>query len=98
VGDGVILVGDAAGLAACASGEGILPALISGRLAADAIVSQRWAEYETRLNESLGKPGTGRRLPDRIAEVVSAAVFAIPGFTRHLILDRWFLHRPAQLG
>jgi flavin-dependent dehydrogenase len=95
VDDGVILVGDAAGLAASASGEGILPALVSGRLAAGAIVSSRLSEYEVRLSESLGKPGTGRRLPDRIAEVVSAAMLTIPGFTRHMILDRWFLHRSA---
>jgi hypothetical protein len=35
-------------------------------------------------------------LPRRIADVVSAALFAIPGFARHLVMDRWFLHRSGR--
>ncbi len=37
--DGILLVGDAAGLAYSQSGEGILPAIESGLLAAEAIVA-----------------------------------------------------------
>jgi geranylgeranyl reductase family protein len=92
-GDGFVLVGDAAGLAASASGEGILPAVISGRLAAEAILMSRMADYPGRLEERLGPRASARRLPDRIAGVLSAAVLAIPGFARRLVLDRWFLHR-----
>jgi geranylgeranyl reductase family protein len=93
VGDGVVLVGDAAGLAASASGEGILPAVISGRLAAEAILASRTADYPESLEERLGPRGSARRLPDRIAGALGAALLAIPGFARRLVLDRWFLHR-----
>jgi len=92
-GDGIVLVGDAAGLAAPASGEGILPALVSGRLAAEAILESRLADYEARLEERLGSRASARRLPDRIAGALGSAMLAIPGFARRLVLDRWFLHR-----
>jgi len=92
-GEGFVLVGDAAGLAASASGEGILPAVLSGRLAAEAILISRMADYPRRLEERLGPRGSARRLPDRIADVLGAALLAIPGFARRLVLDRWFLHR-----
>jgi flavin-dependent dehydrogenase len=94
-GDGVVLVGDAAGLAAAASGEGILPAVISGRLAAEAILVSRTAEYPRMLEARLGPRASARRLPDRIAGLLGAALLAIPGFARRLVLDRWFLHRSA---
>jgi geranylgeranyl reductase family protein len=94
-GDGVVLVGDAAGLAAAASGEGILPAVISGRLAAEAILGSRTAEYPRMLETRLGPRASARRLPDRIAGLLGAALLAIPGFARRLVLDRWFLHRSA---
>jgi geranylgeranyl reductase family protein len=94
-GDGALLVGDAAGLAAPASGEGILPALISGRVAADAILEGRTADYPARLDARLGRRASSLRLPDRVARVLGAAVLAIPGFARRLVLDRWFLHRAA---
>jgi len=94
-GDAVVLVGDAAGLAAPASGEGILPALISGRLAAEAILEARPEDYAARLDERLGRRASARRIPDRIARILSAPLLAIPAFARHLVLDRWFLHRSA---
>jgi geranylgeranyl reductase family protein len=92
-GDAVVLVGDAAGLAAPSSGEGILPAIISGRLAAEAILEGRPENYAARLEERLGPRASARRIPDRVAGMVGAALLAIPGFARHLVLDRWFLHR-----
>jgi len=92
-GDGLLLVGDAAGLAAPASGEGILPARVSGRLAAEAILASRIAGYEAMLNAHLGPRASDRRFPDRIAGALGAVLFAIPGFARRLVLDRWFLHR-----
>lgn len=94
-GDGIVLVGDAAGLAAPASGEGILPAIVSGRLAAEAIVESRLMDYENRLDHQFGPRPSARRLPDRIAGVLGSALLAIPGFARRLVLDRWFLHRTA---
>jgi flavin-dependent dehydrogenase len=92
-GEGIVLAGDAAGLAAPASGEGILSALVSGRLAAESILEDRLGEYEARLERRFGPRGLSRRLPGRIAAVVSAAFVALPGFARHFVLDRWFLHR-----
>jgi geranylgeranyl reductase family protein len=92
-GEGIVLVGDAAGLAAPASGEGILSALVSGRIAGESIRDSKIAEYEARLERRFGPRGSSRRLPDRIASVVGAAFVALPGFARHFVLDRWFLHR-----
>jgi geranylgeranyl reductase family protein len=95
-GDGVLLAGDAAGLAAPASGEGILAARVSGHLAAESILATRISDYEAALTARLGARSKARRLPDRIAGVLGAAVLAIPGLTRHLVLDRWFLHRSGR--
>ncbi|HEX6850829.1 MAG TPA: FAD-dependent oxidoreductase [Candidatus Polarisedimenticolaceae bacterium] len=94
-GDGFVLVGDAAGLASPASGEGILPALVSGRLAAEAILASRLREYPGRLDRVLGAPGSTRVLPRRIARIVGPPLFAIPWFARRRVLDRAFLHRTA---
>jgi flavin-dependent dehydrogenase len=80
-------------MAAPASGEGILPALISGRLAAEAILESRLADYAARLEDRLGRRAPERRIPDRIAGLLGAALLAIPSFARHVVLDRWFLHR-----
>ena len=56
VGDGVLIIGDAAGLAYPESGEGIRPAIESGLMAAQIIANargdyskQRLSEYETQL-------------------------------------------------
>lgn len=95
-GDGIVLVGDAAGLAAPSSGEGILPALVSGRIAGESIYDDRLWDYEARLTRRFGPRGPERHLPGRVANVVSAAVIAIPGFARHLVMDRWFLHRSGR--
>ena len=95
-GEGIVLVGDAAGLAAPASGEGILAALVSGRIAGESIYDSRLREYEARLLRRFGPRGSAFQLPGRIADVVSAALFAIPGFARHLVMDRWFLHRSGR--
>jgi geranylgeranyl reductase family protein len=91
--DSVVLVGDAAGLAAPASGEGILPAIVSGRLAAEAILDSCPTDYATRLEARLGPRAPARRLPDRVAGFLGAALLAIPSFARRVVLDRWFLHR-----
>jgi flavin-dependent dehydrogenase len=92
-GDGVVLVGDAAGLAAPASGEGILAARVSGHVAAEAILAGRIADYESALGARIGARAVARRLPDRIAGALGAVLLALPSLTRHLVLDRWFLHR-----
>jgi flavin-dependent dehydrogenase len=95
-GDGLLLVGDAAGLAAPASGEGILPARVSGRLAAEAILDSRIADFAERLEARFGPTASSRWLPDRVAGAIGAALFAMPGLARRLVLDRWFLHRSGR--
>jgi geranylgeranyl reductase family protein len=95
-GDGFVLVGDAAGLASPASGEGILPALVSGRLAGESILASRLLEYAPRMEAWLGPRSSARRLPGWMAGVVGAALFAVPWVARRLVLDRGFLHRTAD--
>jgi geranylgeranyl reductase family protein len=99
--DGVLLVGDAAGLAAAASGEGILPAIISGQLAAEAILEVGDAGdqdrlgrvYAQRLADALGPPPLPRRPPGALTTLAGTALLSAPWFARHVVLDRWFLHR-----
>jgi menaquinone-9 beta-reductase len=99
--EAVLLVGDAAGLAAAASGEGILPAIVSGQLAAEAILDAKGdlddprlgRRYEQRLAEELGRPPRPRRPPGALTTAAGAVLLAAPWFARHVVLDRWFLHR-----
>ena len=51
----VLLVGDAAGLVDPLSGDGIYEALVSARLAAEAILTGRTSEYEAALQAELGR-------------------------------------------
>jgi flavin-dependent dehydrogenase len=97
-GDGVVLIGDAAGLAYPASGEGIKPAIESARLAADAVIDGRGrvdaaalAAYTRAVRRR--HPPVPRR-PAAVRTAVATAGRALlrsPGFTRHVVLDRWFL-------
>jgi geranylgeranyl reductase family protein len=50
-----LLVGDAAGLIDPLSGDGIYEALVSGRLAADAILAERLSDYPAQLEQELGR-------------------------------------------
>ncbi len=105
-GDGVLLVGDAAGLAYNPSGEGIRPAVESGLLAARAISSARRSyqreELETYASAILARFGRrhGRlragltsALPRAWRGPVAGRVMTIPWVARNLVVDRWFLHR-----
>jgi geranylgeranyl reductase family protein len=100
VDDGVVLVGDAAGLAAPESGEGILPALVSGRLAAEAILAAggdcraaRLSSYEVCLAAGLGPARPPGPPPGPLAVRAGALLFASTALMRQVVLDRWFLHR-----
>ena len=97
-GDGVVVVGDAAGLAYPESGEGIRPAIESGLLAARVLIqsgghfdNDALAPYATTLRR-LHPP---RRRSWPATELASAAVGRLlmgsPAFTRHVVIDRWFL-------
>jgi hypothetical protein len=104
--DGALLVGDAAGLAAAASGEGILPAVVSGQLAAEAILEVRGETredrlgdlYARRLAEELGPSPRPSGPPGALATMAGAILLSSSLFARHVVLDRWFLHRGARGG
>jgi geranylgeranyl reductase family protein len=97
VGPGMLLVGDAAGLAYPESGEGIKPAIESGRLAAQHLIAaegystddlQPFADALERLHP----PAPARAAPLRAAmAAVGRLLLGSPVFTRHVVLDRWFL-------
>jgi flavin-dependent dehydrogenase len=104
VGAGVMLVGDAAALAYPQSGEGIRPAIESGLLAAETIVeakgqytTNRLEPYEQRLRSRFGTGKVSSALsgivPVRAGAAVARRLLATPAFVRHVVLDRWFLHR-----
>jgi len=103
VGDGVLLVGDAAGLAYAPSGEGIRTAVESGLLAAQTILHARGGfersslePYRARIQARFGRRteggGLARLIPSRVIEALGAGLLASPWLTRRIVLDRWFLH------
>lgn len=100
VDDGLLLIGDAAGLAYPQSGEGIRPAVESGLLAADTIM-QAQQDYRTEQLHSYtarlsGRFGSATRQhsgkPAFLRNVVAGLLLNSKWFTRHVLLDRWFLH------
>jgi flavin-dependent dehydrogenase len=99
----MLLVGDAAGLAYPESGEGIKPAIESGRLAADTLIAssgrldvaalQPYADALRRIHP----PAARRSEPVRRAlAAVGRVLLGSPTFTRHVVLDRWFLRTGAS--
>jgi geranylgeranyl reductase family protein len=99
--DGVLLVGDAAGLASPQSGEGIRPAVESGLLAAAAIIAAggdyratAFAPYNRRLAARFGASGSSTPgvLGESLRNFLGGRLLGNAWFTRHVVLDRWFLH------
>ena len=103
VGDGLLLVGDAAGLAVPQSGEGIRPAIESGLMAADALVAAtgdyavgRLRPYETRLRARASaaiKDGGRSPMIEHLSARIGTWLLARSWFVRHMVVDRWFLGR-----
>lgn len=98
--EGILLVGDAAGLAHPQTGEGIRPAIESGLVAAAVIReaagdyrAERLEPYWTRLQGRLGRPGAGAvaLLPAFARRALGRAILHSPWLTRHVVLDGWFL-------
>jgi flavin-dependent dehydrogenase len=97
---GVLVVGDAAGLAWPRSGEGIRPAVESGLMAAATALEagrdyrrQFLAGYRQRIQARYG-PATadGRdRSSPALRRRVAPWLLRSRGFTRRILLDRWFL-------
>ncbi len=100
---GVLLVGDAAGLAYPQSGEGIRPAIESGLLGASTILDangqyarHRLDPYDVRLRARFGISAVSRALsrviPSNPWPALGGALLRTRAFARHVVIDRWFLH------
>jgi flavin-dependent dehydrogenase len=96
-------VGDAAGLAYPESGEGIKPAIESGRLAAEALIAARGRTTRHDLQpygDALARrypPAPRRRRAVQTARAAAGRVLlGSRVFTRHVVLDRWFLRHTAD--
>ena len=103
VGDQVLLIGDAAGLAYPQSGEGIRPAVESALLAARVLREchgdyspaslQRYIELiEQRFGARQPAAGLMERLPFAIRQLAASGLMRTEWFTRNIVTDRWFLH------
>ena len=101
--DGLLLIGDAAGLAYPQSGEGIRPAVESALLAAEVIrdcntdfsqtnLQPYYAQLVARFGERQPKPGLLERLPLGFKQILASQLMQTHWFTRHIVMDRWFLH------
>jgi hypothetical protein len=103
--DGMLLVGDAAGLAYSQSGEGIRPAVESGLLAGKAILAANGENdpalcktYKSSLAARFGKSQRewafeiGGHLPTWLVSSLSRFLLASRWFSRRVVLEQWFLH------
>lgn len=99
-GPGAMLVGDAAGLAYPESGEGIRPAIESGRLAASMLIECGGPPSQHVLDAYAAE--IRRRHPSRAATpaalkpaaaALGRALLGSRRFTRRVVLDRWFLRQ-----
>ena len=104
VGHRVLLAGDSAGLAHPVSGEGIRAAVESGLLAARTVLQTgleaseaALSAYEDALRNRYGRPAPATASPAWVPEAwvsrVGSLLMGSRWFARHVLLDRWFLHR-----
>ncbi len=102
IADGVMIIGDAAGLAYTQSGEGIRPAIESGLMAAANALAvnrdysrERLLHYEAALRSRFGERGEApalSMLPAKLRLVLARALMQTQWFARNVVIDRWFLH------
>jgi flavin-dependent dehydrogenase len=100
--DGVLLIGDAAGLAYPQSGEGIRPAVESAIFAAKAVVAAQGnysrgtlRGYASAVRRRFGEPRrrtSADWLPANWLRFAAARLMTNHAFTRKVVIDRWFLH------
>jgi len=103
VDDGLLLIGDAAGLAYTQSGEGIRPAIESALLAADVIrqapdfSAVSLQAYGDAIAERFGHRGAeteeGFQVPDWIRMPLASTLMRSHWFTRKVVTEKWFLHQ-----
>jgi flavin-dependent dehydrogenase len=107
VGDGALLIGDAAGVAHPLSGEGIRPAIESALLAADAVLAAKSEycrdnldSYGARLANLYGYESvkfSTSSVSSGFIRFLGARLLSSRRFTRHVVLDRWFLHTSTKV-
>jgi geranylgeranyl reductase family protein len=100
VDDGVLLIGDAAGLAYTESGEGIRPAVESGLMAADVILhaknnynARNLQPYQDHLTSRFGKKHHNGWLPGNVKQLLAKQLLANRFLSRYILIERFFLHR-----
>jgi flavin-dependent dehydrogenase len=102
VDDGLLLIGDAAGLAYPESGEGIRTAVESGLLAAHTLLATRGRRradligYEQTLRGNQPSGRIADLLPRSVVRFLGRWLLGNPQFTRRVVLDRWFLRLNAS--
>lgn len=103
IGDGALLIGDAAGLAYPKSGEGIRPAVESALLAAATIAAaggrsdpDALRPYAERVVDRFGprqEPASVLdKVPPGLLGVLAGQLFGTRWFARRVVLDDWFFH------
>jgi flavin-dependent dehydrogenase len=108
-GEGVLLVGDAAGLASDRSGEGIGPAIDSALMAADLVADAngdfsavRLARYDAmvaaRWQRADPLAQITRVIPTRVLRTMVAPLLRSRAFVENVVLTRWFLHSQDRLA
>lgn len=103
VDDGLLLIGDAAGLAYTQSGEGIRPAIESALLAADVIrlapdsSARSLQPYGEAIAERFGtrarNDASGWQMPDWVKMPLASGLMRSHWFTRKVVTEKWFLHQ-----
>lgn len=103
VDDGILLIGDSAGLAYTQSGEGIRPAIESALLAAEVIKdAQDYSAsslqvYGDAIAERFGNRAAGTdqgwQMPDWVKMPLASSLMKSHWFTRKVVTEKWFLHQ-----
>jgi len=103
-GDGILLIGDSAGLAGSRSGEGIRPAIESALLAATSIAGTDDFEeaancYGRKLRQQLPGDSAGwlPLIPLVVRAWLARTMLTNQRFVRRVVLDDWFLNRTKTL-
>jgi flavin-dependent dehydrogenase len=101
--DGILVIGDSAGMAYSQSGEGIRPAIESGLMAGDVILAaggdyrrQSLEPYRRMLSARFGRRhprfSALGPIPGQWRRLIGRTLLASRWFVRRVLLERWFLH------
>jgi len=100
--DGLMLIGDSTGVAYARSGEGIRPAIESGMMAADVILSRRGrtsaadlAPYEAQMLLRFGRKShrtVADLLPFGLKGVIARNLMKSSWFCRNVVVNKWFMN------